>query len=206
LPKVIRTDNGSPFAAVSATGLSRIAVSLIKLGITPERTDPGAPQQNGRHERMHRTLKAEATQPPGDTMRAQQAKFDAWRSEYNQERPHEALGMKTPASLYCGSPRKFPGRIPDFEYDETITKRKVRLNGSIRFNGAEIFISATLINETVALDFLDDHYCAVYAGFMPIAIIDLSQNKILNGKLAAPFLKAVREKTPVSEGVSSQET
>lgn len=194
LPDVIRSDNGSPFAATSATGLSRIAVSLIKLGITPERIDPGSPQQNGRHERMHRTLKAEATMPPGSTMASQQAKFDAWRSEYNEERPHEALNMATPASAYTASPRKYPERMPDFEYTDAMTKRKVRMNGCIKWHNREIFISETLIDEVVGLSSIDENRHVVYAGFLPVAVIDLSINKMLNGKEAAPYLKRLRTK------------
>jgi transposase InsO family protein len=197
LPEVLRTDNGSPFASVSATGLSRIAVSLIKLGIVPERIDPGAPQQNGRHERMHRTLKAEATKPPGKTMASQQAMFDAWRSEYNEERPHEALNMATPASAYTSSPRQYPERMPDFEYPDAMTKRKVRMNGCIKWHNREIFISETLDEEVVGLALIDDGHYAVYAGFLPVTVIDLSIHKMLNGKEAAPFLKNLRTNTSI---------
>jgi len=197
LPAVLRTDNGNPFAAVSSTGLSRIAVSLIKLGIVPERIDPGSPQQNGRHERMHRTLKAEATKPPGNTMASQQAKFDAWRSEYNEERPHEALNMATPASLYTSSPRPFPERMPDFEYADAMVKRSVRRNGCIKWHNREIFISETLIGEVVGLTTVDDNRYVIHAGFLPVAVIDMSTNKMLNGKDAAPYLKNLRTKGPL---------
>jgi len=202
LPKVMRTDNGNPFAAVSSTGLSKIAVSMIKLGITPEHIDPGCPQQNGRHERMHRTLKAEGIYPPSSTIQAQQARFDAWRSEYNEERPHEALDMATPNSIYSQSPRRFPERMPDFEYADAMTKRKVRLNGCIRWHNSEIFISETLTGDLVAIEAIDDRYSAVYVGFLPLAVIDLTINKILNGKQAAPYLKTVRAKNappPIEE-------
>jgi len=194
LPDLLRIDNGNPFAATSSTGLSRFQVNLIKLGIEPERIDPGSPQQNGRHERMHRTLKAEATKPPASTMRAQQTIFDAWRSEYNQERPHEALGMATPASIYSQSLRRFPERMPDFEYDEAMTTRKVRMNGCIKFYGHETFISETLIGDVVGIKPIDDLHCAIYAGFLAVAIIYLPTGKLLDGKEAAPILKNIRAK------------
>jgi hypothetical protein len=194
LPIVMRSDNGAPFAASSATGLSNIAVRLIKLGIIPERIDPGSPQQNGRHERMHRTLKAEATSPPRNSMRAQQATFDAWRSEYNNDRPHEALEMKTPASAYAMSDRHFPTRLPDFEYDEEIEKRKVRSNGCIKWSGTDIFISEALMGDTIGIEPLDHDHSLVYAGFLPVAVIDLRHMKLLSGKYAVPYLRAARAK------------
>src|SRR5207302_4664291 len=94
LPRVIRSDNGPPFASLSAGGLSRLSVWWVKLGIIPERIQPGKPEQNGRHERMHATLKAETARPPAASLAAQQLRFDRFRAEFNQERPHEALGQK----------------------------------------------------------------------------------------------------------------
>jgi putative transposase len=108
LPRVIRSDNGPPFASPGVGGLSRLAVWWIKLGITPERIAAGKPQQNGRHERVHRTLKEATATPPADNGPAQQRRFDDFRALYNNERPHEALGQKTPASLYEPSPRPYP--------------------------------------------------------------------------------------------------
>jgi transposase InsO family protein len=191
LPLVIRSDNGAPFAATSATGLSRMSVRLIKLGIRPERIDPGSPQQNGRHERMHRTLKAEATEPPAQTIQAQQTRFDAWRREFNEERPHEALGMKPPAAVYSMSERRMPTRIPDFEYSQSMPKHRVRPNGCMRWRGHEIFISEALASETIGVEQIDDAYSAIYAGFLPIAVLDLAASRLLNGKHAMPYLKTL---------------
>jgi transposase InsO family protein len=192
MPLFMRSDNGNPFASISATGLSRIGVSLLKLGIIPEHIDPGCPQQNGRHERMHRTLKAEAIYPPSRTMQGQQTRFDAWRHEYNEERPHEALGMATPASVYCSSPRQFPGRIPDFEYDDAMNKRKVRPNGCIKWQSTEIFISETLSGDVIGIEPITEHHSAVYVGSLPLAIINMVSNKLLSGKDAVPYLKTLR--------------
>jgi len=112
LPARILSDNGAPFASTGIGGLSRLSVWWLRLGIVPERIAPGHPEQNGRHERMHRTLKQETAQPPARSVRAQQQVFDRFREEYNQERPHEALAMATPASVYAPSLRRFPERLP----------------------------------------------------------------------------------------------
>jgi putative transposase len=111
LPDAIRTDNGVPFATTALGRLSRMSVWWIKLGIRPELTQPSHPEQNGRHERMHKTLKAETTRPPAAHKRAQQREFDRFRRRFNEERPHEALEMATPASLYLPSPRPYPPKI-----------------------------------------------------------------------------------------------
>src|SRR5262249_35530510 len=108
LPRAIRSDNGPPFASVGARGLSRLSLWWLELGIPPERLAPGKPQQNGRHERMHGTLKTATAAPPAATLAAQQRRFNRFRREFNEERPHEALGQKPPASLYRASPRRYP--------------------------------------------------------------------------------------------------
>ncbi len=110
LPQAIRTDNGAPFASTAIAGLSRLAVWWIKLGIVPERIEAGHPEQNGRHERMHRTLKQEVAMPPAEDRRAQQRALQEFRQEYNEVRPHEALGMQTPASVYEPSERAIQPR------------------------------------------------------------------------------------------------
>src|SRR5256885_7950006 len=116
LPHAIRTDNGPPFASTGLGGLSRLAVWWIRLGIVPERIMPGRPDQNGRHERMHRTLKAEAANPPRPSFVTQQRAFDQFLKEYNEVRPHEALAQQTPASAYQKSNRPYPKRLPDIDY------------------------------------------------------------------------------------------
>jgi putative transposase len=124
LPRAIRSDNGVPFASASAFfGLSKLSVWWLRLGIGIERIRPGHPQQNGRHERMHLTLKREATKPPGKNFLQQQAKFDQFTHDYNHERPHQALGMKYPAEIYRPSARPYAG-LPELEYpfhDRTVT-------------------------------------------------------------------------------------
>ena len=141
LPQAIRSDNGAPFASVGLGGLSRLAVWWVKLGIVPERIEPGHPEQNGRLERLHRTLKAETANPPGKNRRAQQVAFDQFRCEYNQERPHEALRQRTPAQWYRPSLREYPHRISSPEYPQGTQVRRVRSNGEIKWQGDKIYLS-----------------------------------------------------------------
>ena len=123
LPKIIRSDNGVPFATTAIGRLSRLSIWWIRLGIYPELIEPGKPQQNGRHERMHKTLKQQTTRPPAKTMRGQQGRFDHFREEFNQVRPHEALDQETPASRYAPSSREFPTKLPPIEYPAHYEKR-----------------------------------------------------------------------------------
>lgn len=153
VPQVIRTDNGVPFAGPGALGgLSRLAVWWIRLGIRPERIAKGVPQQNGAHERLHRTLKAEATRPPSATLAAQQTRFDRWRHTYNEERPHESLGNTPPATHYQPSPRPLPRRLPPLEYPAAAALRRVDAHGAISWQGERIFLSETLAGEYVGLE------------------------------------------------------
>lgn len=151
LPGAIRSDNGPPFASPGAGGLSRLAIWWIKLGIKPERIAAGKPQQNGRHERLHRTLKEDTAAPPAASVTAQQQRFDAFRAMYNAERPHEALGQKTPASLYQPSPRPYPERLEDPSYGPQAAIRRVRSNGQIKWAGQLVFVGEALIGEPVGV-------------------------------------------------------
>ena len=156
LPRVIRTDNGVPFGVpfgvpTALGGLSPLAVWWIRLGIRPERIAKGAPQQNGAHERMHRTLKAEATRPPSTSFAAQQARFERWRRTFNARRPHEALGNRPPASHYTRSARPLPARLPVLEYPATTELRRVTASGTISWQAERIFLSEVLQGEYVAL-------------------------------------------------------
>ena len=151
LPLAIRTDNGAPFASVSAGGLSRLSVWWVKLGIMPERIQPGHPEQNGRHERIHRTLKQEVMKPPAPNPKAQQARCDVFLSVYNNERPHEALGQVPPARLYVPSPRPYPEYLGDIEYPPLTEVRRVRSNGQIKWHGKLVFVSESLIGELVGI-------------------------------------------------------
>ena len=156
LPKAIRTDNGNPFSNVQAMfGLSQLSVWWLRLGIELERTEPGHPEQNGRHERMHLTLKKEATKPPGENLLQQQEKFDRFVSEYNSERPHEALNMKTPHEFYKTSQSPYNG-LPDVSYplhDKTIT---VSLCGRICIEGRKINFSRAFAGQDVGIKQVDD--------------------------------------------------
>lgn len=151
LPLAIRTDNGPPFASLAVGGLSQLSVWWLKLGIQPERIEPGHPEQNGRHERMHRTLKAETISPPAADRLAQQACFDAFQGEYNHIRPHEALGQRPPAVLYVPSPRPYPVPLLEFTYPDADLLRRVRSSGDIKWHQQSIFLSEVLGGEAVGL-------------------------------------------------------
>lgn len=168
LPVIIRTDNGTPFASVALAGLSELAVWWIKLGIQPERIAPGKPQQNGSHERMHRTLKQCTAQPPARTWRQQQKRFDAFRCEYNEQRPHHALGMNTPGSLYTRSPRPYPARVRSPEYGSDRIVRTVGDCGRIKWNGERIFITKALHHEPIGLEGTEDGIWRVWFGLSAI--------------------------------------
>jgi putative transposase len=152
LPWAIRSDNGSPFASVGLGGLSQLSVWWLRLGVRLERIAPGHPEQNGRHERLHRTLKEAVLRPPERDGRRQQAAFDGFREEYNQDRPHEALNQQPPASVYEPSRRDFPARLLEPEYPDDWLKRGVRSNGEIRWHGEKIHLSQALIGQWVGLE------------------------------------------------------
>lgn len=151
LPKVLRSDNGPPFASRGVGRLSHLSVQLIKAGVMPEWIDPGRPQQNGRHERLHLTLQQETMQPPAASRRAQNHRFAAFRHCYNEERPHEALGQVTPASCYQPSPRSYSGRLRAPEYGDDQEVRRVRSNGQIKWRGKLVFVGEALVGEPVGL-------------------------------------------------------
>lgn len=154
LPEIIRSDNGAPFATASASGLTGLSAWWIRLGIAIERIAPGKPQQNGRHERFHLTL-METLRPPATTRTQQQKRFDAFRRDYNDTRPHEALGQKPPASAWTASPRPLPRRIPEPDYTDAAAVRRVRSNGEIRWNGRLVFVSSALAGDFVAIEETD---------------------------------------------------
>jgi transposase InsO family protein len=172
LPLAMRTDNGPPFASKAVAGLSVLSLYWMKLGIIPERIAPGHPEQNGRHERIHRTLKAETARPPAADRRAQQRSFDRFKLCYNEERPHEALGMKTPARCYVPSPRAYPSRLPEPQYDGDLQVRRVRACGGFSWKGRKIFISEVLRNEPIGFELIEDDFWLVYFATFPIAVFD----------------------------------
>jgi putative transposase len=172
LPRAIRSDNGPPFASVGVTGLTRLSVWWLKLGIMPERIEPGRPEQNGRHERMHKTLKAECATPPQANRGAQQSRFDQFRQEFNHQRPHEALGQTAPAMHYTPSARSYPARLEDPAYPADYHERRVRHTGEIKWQGEAVFLSEPLANEVVGVVETDDGDAEVYFGPMMLGLID----------------------------------
>jgi hypothetical protein len=172
LPSAIRTDNGVPFAAKALGGLTRLSVGWIKRGIRHQRINPGRPQENGRHERMHRTLKAETTRPPEANAARQQRRFDAWRAEYNAVRPHAALDGATPASRYVSSSHAAPASIPAPEYPGHFERRRVSTAGSIKLRGRDFFVARALVGETVALEEIDEGLWSLYFYDVLLARID----------------------------------
>ena len=164
LPDIIRSDNGTPFASNAIGRISRLSAWWIRLGVYPELIEPAHPEQNGRHERMHRTLKAETARPPAGNLSAQQRRFNRFRSEYNEERPHEALGQETPASVYRPSDRPFPEKEPDIEYPGHYEVRRVSRNGGIRWHFNWVNVSHVLEEEYVGLEEVDDGLWNVYFG------------------------------------------
>lgn len=172
LPEAIRTDNGVPFSSIAAGGLSRLSIWWIKLGIRPERIEPGKPTQNGRHERFHRTLQQETASPPAANMAAQQRSFDAFRVVYNDERPHEALGQQTPASRYAPSARPYPVRLREPDYGDDAEVRRVRYSGQVKWQGREVFVSETLAGEPVGITAVDDRRWEVRYGPLLLGQID----------------------------------
>ena len=173
LPRGILTDNGSPFSCPSALrGFSRLSVWWIKLDIQVLRIEPGHPEQNGAHERMHRTLKAETSRPPAADLRAQQRRFDAFREEFNEERPHEALAMQTPAEVYQPSPRPYPDHVPEVGYPGHYEVRRVRTDGSIKWQGEYLFLSTVLAREPVGLEEIDDGIWSLYFGSLQLGRFD----------------------------------
>jgi putative transposase len=162
LPESIRTDNGVPFATTALCGLSRLSVWWTKLGITHQRITPGHPEQNGRHERMHRTLKAETTRPPEWDLPGQQQRFNRFRREFNEERPHEALSQEVPAAHFQPSPRSLPRRLPPPNYPGHYLVRRVFSGGAISLAARKIFVSELLDGETVGLEEIEDGIWSVY--------------------------------------------
>lgn len=182
LPQMIRTDNGVPFASTALGRLSTLSVWWIRLGIRPELIQPAHPEQNGRHERMHRTLKAETTRPPRDNLSAQQVRFNRFRREYNEVRPHEALDQEVPASLYCPSPRPLPRKVPPIDYPAQFEVRLVSNNGGIRWNCEWVNVTHTLGGEYVGLEEVGDGLWDVFFGPLKLGRLDERRRRIEDHK------------------------
>jgi transposase InsO family protein len=180
VPLVLRTDNGPPFASTAALGgLTRLSAWWVKLGIAAERIDPGEPQQNGRHERMHETLKQETARPPRANARAQQRAFDDFWYVYNFERPHQALGDTPPAQVYEASPRLYPEREPELEYPGHFEVRRVRTSGEIKWQGKFLYLSQALIGEPVGLEPISERHWRMVFGPVPLGLLDDHTGKFL---------------------------
>jgi transposase InsO family protein len=185
LPRAIRTDNGTPFVGASSpAGLSMLSVWWIKLGIVPERTTPASPWENGRHERMHRTLKDEATRPAQANRAGQQRTFNAFRQEFNHERPHESHAQKPPATAYNKSSRPYPRRLAEIKYPDDYLLRSVSSSGHCSWLARHVFVSSTLAGEVIGLKLASDRTWAVYFG--PILLGTLSEDRPDAGLIRLP--------------------
>ena len=184
LPRAIRTDNGTPFASHGVGGLSRLSVWWIKLGIVPERIEPGCPQQNGRHERMHLTLQQETATPPASSLTAQQRRFDSFQEVFNHERPHEALGQKCPGEVYQSSPRSYPESLAKVEYPAEMEVRGIKGNGVFNWRGEVVFLGEALSHERVGLMEIADGCWGVYFCRHPLGVLDQRRRKVMDASQA----------------------
>ena len=174
----MRSDNGTPFASTGAGRLSRLNVWWLKLGIVVERIEPGKPQQNGKHERMHRTLKAETARPPAADRQRQQRRFRRFCEEYNQERPHESLGQRPPATAYEASSREYSKQIPEPEYPGYWERRRVRQDGSVKFQGGMYFLSEALAGELTGWVEVDEAIWQIWFGPLEVALYDAANRTL----------------------------
>ena len=182
LPKRIRTDNGHPFASCAIAGLSKLSIWWISLGILPEYIEPGKPQQNGRHERMHRTLKKRTASPPRANIRAQQTRFNEFRRVYNNERPHEALDMETPASIYEPSDRPYVERPCSPTYPGHFLTRMVSGDSTLRWKNRKVFVSSLLKYRKVGFEQVADAVWSVYFGPVHLGWLDEADFRIMDVK------------------------
>jgi putative transposase len=179
LPEAMRTDNGTPFAGTGLAGLTPLSVWWLRLGIELERIWPGHPEQNGRHERMHRTLQEEVDRSEQPNLRAQQQVFDGFLHEYNHERPHEALGQKTPASIYQGSVRPYPRILPEpREYPDEWEKRNVVASGQAKWKGKYLYLTKALRGQRVGFEPTADGIWAVHFQGLKLGIFDERRGKV----------------------------
>src|ERR1700733_7720200 len=177
MPEAIRTDNGPPFASSAVGGLSRLAVWWTRLGIEHERIQAGHPEQNGRHERMHRTLKQDLR--PAADWRGQQRELDRFRHDFNQVRPHEALEMQTPASVYEPSLRPYPQRLPEVAYPDWMEVRMIKAHGQFRWKKKDIFLTEVLWGEPVGLMPIGDNLFNIYFADRPLVGFDAKRDKLV---------------------------
>ena len=179
LPKALLSDNGVPFAAANHARLSTMSVRLMQLGVQPVFSRPGHPQDNGVHERMHRDLKASATRPPEASFKKQQDRFDIFRREYNEERPHEALEMDRPVNHHRSSPRKMSSKISKWDYPPHFEKRKVSSVGTFKWNHKPLFIGQPLRGEYIGLEPVDGRYQNIYYRNFLIGKLDEEAGQVI---------------------------
>ena len=173
------SDGGPPFGSSGLGRLSRLGVWLVRLGVTPVLIEPGRPDQNGRHERFHETLKAETASPPRSSIRAQQQAFDCFQETYNHERPHEALGMKPPGEVYELSPRSLPSNLPEHRYGDDLEQRSVRPDGSIKWDSGMVFVGEAFAGETIGLQAFEDGLWHVHLGPLRLGILHARSRTIV---------------------------
>jgi putative transposase len=179
LPRFMLSYSGPPFGSNGLGRLSRLGVWLVRLGVIPVLTEPGRPDQNGRHERFHETLKAETASPPSGSIRAQQASFRRFQESYNDERPHEALAMKTPAEVYELSSRQLPASLHDHAYPDGFDARHVRPDGSIKWDGAMVFVGEAYAGEVVGMKTFDDGLASVHLGPLKLGVLHARSRTIV---------------------------
>ncbi len=180
LPRAIRTDNGAPFATLTVGGLSPLSVWWIRLGILPERIAPGKPQQNPRHERMHRTLKDDNCKPPRSTWSSQQKALDHFRRDFNYERPHESLHQLFPADLYQPSTKPYPLILPEMIYPDDMDVRSVKHQGDICWNNRHVYLTSVLAGEVVGLRQVAEHRWDVFFGPIRLAQLDATTTRLIH--------------------------
>ena len=178
LPRAIRSDNSAPFANRAIKGLSRLSVCWLKLGIEVERIPPARPSANGRQERFHRTLKQHTADPPAANRRAQQRAFESFCREYNEQRPHQALGQQVPASVYYPSDRPYPSQLPRIEYPSSFLRRQVGKRGEIYWRGARIFVSEVLQGEALGLEAIEDAVYRVWFSTLELGTFDERRSRL----------------------------
>lgn len=199
MPLAIRTDNGSPFGSPGIARLTRLGVWLVRLGIRRDLIQPGRPDQNGCHERMHRTLKREATKPPEANLAKQRKRFDAFRKEFNEVRPHEAIGMRRPCEVFTPSPRPFPERLDGPHYPAHFEVRRVSRNGGVRWKGEWLNVGHSLIEQDLGFVEVEDGVWDVHFAALLIGRFDERTLRLV-GTLASPRRYGRRGNRPEGEG------
>ncbi len=179
LPRYIRSDNGSPFSSRSPGGLTRLSSWWVRLGISLEHIRPGHPEENGKHERMHLTLKNETAKPPGKNPASQQRRFNRFKHRFNEERPHEGIGMNTPNTFYSASTNPYPNTLPDLEYPGHHEVRRVRSSGEIKWKGNVVYLSAAIIGEYVSLNEINEDHWLVNYGHVTIGELKRTSKSVL---------------------------